>query len=1175
LLRTATVGIVAGAYFGALFAIASWGDAAGRLFLIGRARPLIYALGLAVYCTTWTYYGSVGIASKSWLDFVPIYVGPLLVFTFGRRLISRIAALAKAQNIVSVADFVSARYGKANKAAALVAMIAVLGIVPYIALQLKAISETLMLAVFAPQQFAPARAPAVLTLGVALLLALFAMAFGTRRVDAREHQDGLMLAIAVESLVKLFAFLVVGFFVVFVMFDGPIDLARKASAVPGVEAMLAARPNPAMFLTETLLSAFAVLMLPRQFHVTIVENRNARDIRTAAWLFPLYLVAINIFVVPLAIAGHATFAEGVIDRDMTVLGLPLNAGARAVTLLTMIGGLSAAAAMVIVSSIALSIMVSNDLVMPLLLRARRLESAGAGDFGAVVLLARRGAILIMLCLAFGYSRAAGAAALSSIGLLSFSAVAQIAPAFLGGLLWRRANARGAIAGLVAGAALWAYCLLAPSFAEFSPLIAHFVADGPFSVAMLRPENLFGAGLPPLVNGVVFSLAANVIAFVLFSLTRQSSAIERLQANAFVGRAPGPAAHAFRLWRASATIGELEATIARFLGAARARRALESFQADRGRAFDSAADADAPLVRHAEHLLASAIGASSSRLALSLLFRRRAMSGRAALQLIDEASAAIQSNRDLLQHALDQAPQGVTVFDRNLALAAWNRAFGELFDLPQEQLRLGVGLDEIVRFNAWRGAYGPGHPEDFVANRLESLINDEKPFRLRLQHSRRVIEIRSARLPDGGVVTTYTDVTPTVEAEEALAATNELLEQRVRERTEDLVRLNGELARATSLAEAASLSKTRFLAAASHDILQPLNAARLYATSLRDHGERASPAEQADLARNVDASLEAVEEILGALLDISRLDAGGTRPDLEDVAIGDVLRQLEIEFAPVARAKGLKLTFVASTAIVRSDRRLLSRLLQNLISNAIKYTARGRVLVGCRVRGDSLRIEVRDTGIGIAEPHQRIIFEEFERLDEGARIAPGLGLGLSIVERLARVLGHSIDLRSAPQMGSAFVVATPFVGRRPSTRSKNDVRRTTEIFEPLRGLCVVVIDNEPRVLDGMQTLLGKWGCDVVAALDAEAAKAGLRDRSVIPDAIIADYHLDVGDGLDAIGGLRDEFGAELSAILITADRTPEVQHAADIACTHVLRKPLKPAQLRALLMRARALAAAAE
>ena len=286
-----------------------------------------------------------------------------------------------------------------------------------------------------------------------------------------------------------------------------------------------------------------------------------------------------------------------------------------------------------------------------------------------------------------------------------------------------------------------------------------------------------------------SLGANIAAFVLVSLTRKATPLERMQAMAFVGAAPGGKPQAFRLWRASATVGELEATVARYLGAARARRAFEAFMRERGLDLSASDEADAHLIRHAEHLLSPAIGASTSRLVLSLLLRRRAMSGKSALKLLDDASAAIQSSRDQLQHALDHARQGITVFDSNLALTTWNREFADLFDLPPSMLRLGVGLDEIVRFNASRGAYGPGSSDDFVAERIESLLNDDEPLRLRLYPSQRVIEVRSARLPDGGIVTTYTDVTQTVLAEEDLAAANERLERRVQARTAELERLN--------------------------------------------------------------------------------------------------------------------------------------------------------------------------------------------------------------------------------------------------------------------------------------------------------------------------------------------------------------------------------------------------
>ena len=560
--------------------------------------------------------------------------------------------------------------------------------------------------------------------------------------------------------------------------------------------------------------------------------------------------------------------------------------------------------------------------------------------------------------------------------------------------------------------------------------------------------------------------------------------------------------------------------------------------------------------------------------LSLLLRPRAVSGQSALKLIDEASAAIQSSRDQLQHALDHARQGITVFNSNLALTAWNREFVDLFDLPPAMVRHGVGLDEIVRFNAARGVYGPGDSEDFVAERVATLLYEDQPTRLRLFSSHRVIEIRSARLPDGGIVTTYTDVTQTVQTEEALEAANELLEKRVDERTAELQRLNAELARAKTVAEEANLSKTRFLAAASHDILQPLNAARLYASSLSEGASQVGREERADLAHNVDVSLEAVEEILGALLDISRLDAGATKPEISDVPVADLMRMLEIEFAPMARAKGLELQFVPTTLAVRTDRRLMRRLLQNLVSNAIKYTLKGRVLVGCRRAGGAVRIEVWDTGLGIPADRQRAVFEEFRRLDQGARVARGLGLGLSIVERLSRVLDHPVGLNSRPGEGSVFFVTAPLGEAAPTGLAENGAPQPPPGGEPLSGLKILAIDNEPRVLEGMRSLMSRWGCLIATAHGLAEARDLLAGFGA-PDVIIADYHLDQGDGIEAIRALREDCGRTVPAILATADRSLEARDAAAREDVVILNKPLKPAPLRAQLTRYGAMREAAE
>jgi signal transduction histidine kinase/CheY-like chemotaxis protein len=655
-----------------------------------------------------------------------------------------------------------------------------------------------------------------------------------------------------------------------------------------------------------------------------------------------------------------------------------------------------------------------------------------------------------------------------------------------------------------------------------------------------------------------------------SLLRPPTSIERLQADLFVPSGLTPMTPSFRLWRSSVTVEELTTAVARYLGEERTRNSLGNFAAARGIHLEAQREADFELLRYAEYLLASAIGAASSRLVLSLLLRKRTVSTRSALKLLDDASAAIHYNREILQTALNHVGQGIAVFDKDLQLICWNRQFGEILDLPPDFTRIGLTLEEMLRFNAARGALGPGDAETLVRHRLGRYVSDTEPFLERFAERSLVVEVRANRMPDGGFVITFTDITPTVAAAEALERANASLERRVRERTAELTHLNAELAHAKSAAEEANISKTRFLAAASHDILQPLNAARLYVTSLV---ERQRGGDDATLVANVDASLEAVEEILAALLDISRLDSGAMRPDINPFPIGDLLRRLELEFTPLARAKGLELIFVSSSCSVRSDRRLLRRLLQNLVSNAIKYTPAGRVLVGCRRRGDKLRIDVYDTGIGIPASKRQAIFHEFHRLDEGAKVARGLGLGLSIVERIARVLDHEIQVDSQVGRGSHFSLQVPLTaaiaaGEGPPAAAGIERRQ-------LVGGIVLCIDNEPQILDGMQALLGGWGCLVIKAADVAQSLAAIAAAKVEPTCLLVDYHLDQANGIEAVAELRRRFGEDLPAILITADRSPQVRAAAQACGIQVLNKPLKPAALRALLaqMQMRRLAAA--
>ncbi|TPM53799.1 MULTISPECIES: PAS domain-containing hybrid sensor histidine kinase/response regulator [unclassified Mesorhizobium] len=1161
--------VIAIAYVTLLFAIASLGDRRSASSGPGRARPFIYALSLAIYCTSWTFFGSVGLSSERGLEFLGIYTGPVLVFVFGFPLLNRLVRLAKTEKITSIADFLGARYGKSFTVAAIATLIATIGAVPYIALQLKAISGSVSLMVEHYTGSPPSFDPFVsdISLVVAMLLALFAVLFGTRHADATEHQDGLVLAVAVETVVKLAAFLAIGLMVTFLIFGGPGDMFGKLAENGQVRQAMSYSTSLATWLVLTCLSGFAIILLPRQFYVTIVENRSEAELRTATWVFPLYLVTINLFVLPIAFAGLSLVGTKT-SSDLYVLSLPLFGGHDFLAMAAFIGGLSAATAMVIVESVALSIMISNDLIIPLFVRRLlRTTSSENEDWSTLILNVRRASIFIMLFIAFLYYReSTDSARLSSIGLMSFAAIAQFAPALIGGLIWRGANGRGAALGMVAGILIWGYTLLLPSLvAPETGILVH----GLFGFEALRPQALFGTVAEPLNHGVLWSLSINALFFVLGSLSRAAVPLERIQASIFVPREAGPMP-SLRRFRTAVTVNDLKDTIARYLGVQRTERSFQSFEKTTNVILHGNEQASMDVIRFSEQLLASAVGSSSARLILSLLFRRHDRESRDAFRLLDDATEALQHNRDLLQIALDQMEQGITVFDRDFRLICWNRQYRELFDLPDDMGQVGVSLDQILRHLAERGDI-PTDQRVTMLNRLTSFVS---PWQMELKTSGRILELRSNPMPDGGIVATYADISGRVEQDLALKRANESLEQRVKTRTieltrvnEELTRVNEELAQAQMLAEEANLGKTRFLAAAGHDILQPLNAARLYCSSLI---EKAGKGPAGKAAVNIDSSLESVETILGAVLDISRLDAGAMKPDDTAFNLDALLRQIGNDFRPLAAEKQLKLTIMPSSLTVMTDRNLLRRLIQNLVSNAIKYTRHGRILVGVRRRGELAEIQVIDTGIGIAGDKLNTVFREFTRLDEGAREAEGLGLGLSIVDRIARVLRLEIRIFSNPGKGTRFSVILPVAAVQEPKREV-ETRAPARAAASLAGLSVLCIDNDARILEGMRLLLEGWGCAVETVSGTTNLDIAIRR----PDIVLADYHLDGETGLDAIVGLRAIHGDDLPAVLVTADRSNEVRTAAAGLDVPVINKPLKPAVLRSMMARVRPLAPAAE
>lgn len=527
----------------------------------------------------------------------------------------------------------------------------------------------------------------------------------------------------------------------------------------------------------------------------------------------------------------------------------------------------------------------------------------------------------------------------------------------------------------------------------------------------------------------------------------------------------------------------------------------------------------------------------------------------------EADSMAGKARDNLSLAVDHLPYGIALFDGDLKLVVANATYRVGLTLPLSLVSQGISLDDILLFIARRGDLGPGTPEVLADQRRRLITSEPMTLTQRMSVQGHHLEIHTSTLPDGGLIISFADVTARARAEAALEQINHTLEERVEDRTRALTLLNAELEKARAKADAANHEKTRFLAAASHDLLQPLNAARLYTSTLY---ERTRGTPMADLAGSIDTALNAVEDIMSTLLDISRMDSGALKVTLSNFNVLDLLKKIEVEFQPQASEKNIELRVVGASFIVRSDRMLLARVVQNLVSNAIKYTKPGgRVLVGCRKRGEDVRLDVVDTGIGIDRHQHQLIFTEFSRLEQGARIAPGLGLGLSIVQRIVAALDHPMEIESIVGSGTRFSVTLPCVAQ-TATPSQPDEATAPRAQTSLNGLHVLCVDNERNILDAMAGLLENWGCDVRTATSLkEIAQLNMLEGWV-PDLVLMDYHLDQTSGLDAIEWLKQMVGGHLPAILVTADRTNAVRQLAETRGTAVLNKPVKPAALRALL-----------
>jgi Na+/proline symporter/signal transduction histidine kinase len=1119
------------AYIGLLFFIAYIGDKY-RHKLLRKSQAIIYALTLGVYCTSWSFLGTTGQASSNFISHLPIYLGPILLFIFAWPFIQRIISVSLKLNLTSIADLLAARFGKSHNLAILVTIVALVGTMPYIALQLKAIVYT-----FQQLQAEQSLANWHFGLIVSVVLAGFTIVFGVRNIDVTERHPGVMLAIAFESLVKLFAFAAVGIFVTYVLFDSPMEIWRRSSTILNVEQQLNF-PNIMSMFAMLVITMAAFLSLPRQFQVMVVELKDEKDTWLSRRIFPLYLLIFAIFAVPLGLAGQLLLGDSV-PSDAYVLFLPWYHQQPWLTLLSFLGAISAASSMVIISSIALSTMLSNEIVFPWLYRANKHHETDYDNFRLRLLTIRKVLILFVILLGYGVFLMTSPDTLSSLGEIAFGAFAQLTPALVAAFYWRRATLTAVYGGIVIGFGTWLTLNFLPQFG-------------------LYPNPFEGGFLPANSMASLLSLSANIIAMWLLSHVSRQSVQERMQVSLFMEyKAP----KVLQLQRnKQINYQELELLLSRFVGEEKSSASFIKFQCSTDKTQMSNVAYNQKLLQHTENTLASVMGVSSARLVLSSALDGRDIALDEVAVLVEEASSQRQQySQDLLQSAIENASEGISIVDSELNLVAWNKKYLDLFNYPSELVFQGSPVSDLIRFNILRGLCGVGKVDEQVSKRLMHLRNGSPHSSEREDSDGRVIRIEGNPLPGGGFVMVFSDITVYRQAERGLIEANVDLETRVLERTQKLEQTNEALALAREKAEQSHIKKSLYLKACSHDLMQPLEAARLFTSALVSQGNlTATQQRQVD---NIDHSLKVANDLVADLSEISRIESGNIKLNISSFSLKFLFDDLAKEFSASAMEHEVEFRVRCNSMWLRSDRSLLRRILQNLIGNAFRYASPGKILLGARAKGDMVNIEVLDNGPGIPEDKQTMVFEQFTQLDnQRSSLSGGLGLGLNITQSLAKLLGHPLALSSQVNMGCKFTLG---VERTLAQRESLAVKPVVNLG--LSNVTVMCIDNDPDVLGGMVELLSVWGCNVLAADSYHQALSIFNEHKNDIEILLVDYQLDADfNGIALITELRKLSRHYVPAVLITATTESNLEEKALAADIGFMRKLIKPAALRAMM-----------
>jgi PAS domain S-box-containing protein len=1139
-LDTWLVSLLSITYLLLLFVVAYWGQKeANKKWL---SLPWVYSLSLGVSCTSWAFYGTVGQAATTGAWLAPVYIGSILCFVLAWPMLLRILRITKQQNLTSIADFIACRYDRSPIIAATVTIVALLGTIPYIALQLRAISKSFDLLTGSYQSGIST------TFIVTLVLIIFSILFGARQAAINKQSQGLVLAIAFSSVIKLFALTAVGIFATFYVFDGVGDLFSQSQRV------VDSQPTSSSYfaISQTILGMITIFILPQQYHMMMIENHQENELKSARYLYPIYLIAINIFVLPIALAGQNLFPGGNVNADTYVITIPLFFQQAWLGGVAYIGGLAAATSMVIVATIVLSTMVTTEIVTPLILHYNNFVSKQKTQLSHLLLNIRRVSIALLLLLAFTFERVINQQNhLATIGLLSFVLLSQLAPLVIGALYWRKANKKAALVGLTVGSVIWLYTLFLPSLLTDSL----WVSAGLFGFDWLKPYALFGFNsLDHISHGLLFSLLANSLCFIAISLLSQRSVSEKLQAEVYIYKQQGDIEQ-------NLSSKDLYHLLQRFIN----NSAAETFLHDHAKQLTST-KAPEKLIQYTRLQLSSVLGSASTRMVMKAVTAKQSMPLQEVVNIVDEANKLFHFNRELLQAGVENIEQGISIIDADMRIVAWNKRYIELLGYPSDLVQVGKPVAELIRFNAERGIIVTRKnnvnfsekQDDFINRRLEHMRQGNSHYFQREMPNGIVLEMRGQAMPGGGFVSTFSDITSHIEATKALQQANDHLEQRVTERTIELTKAKAE-------AEAANTSKSKFLAAASHDLMQPFNALSLFTNMLN---KKVQGGDLAELATNIQHSLSAAESLLADLVEISRLDNSSQKIDIHCFAIDDVLAPLSKEFTLLSKEIDLKFNYVKSTCIVETDQRLLRRIVQNFLSNALNYcpqeNKKSKVLLGVKHHKNQLAIEVWDNGPGIDLADQKTIFKEFERLKQ-TQDKSGLGLGLAICDRIAKLLNVDIAVKSTAGKGTCFSITLPRSTVKLTPKAVIETNTQNRPASEFIGLPILLIDNEAIMLKAIKSQLEEWGCKVLAAKDEESLASSMAKHDFTPEIIISDYHLDNdNNGVDLIQKTLADMAWHAPCIICSADPSEQVREHTNSAQFYFMRKPIKALALKKLM-----------